>query len=146
MAHYMEIGVDDEVYEIEVRFEDIYYKCRKCGKRQYGGFYFEAEAEMRHRSNVEVETKHLCLECYEEEQKRAAPLRVATYITKQISMQAGKELPVETAQEWLRTGDVASIKNCINQFVEQARSEQRKARRPITMKNVIQVDRNRTRF
>ena len=145
MAHYMEIGIDDEVYEIEVRFEDIYYKCCRCGKRQYGSYYFETEAEMRCRENAEVEPQFLCLECREEEEKRTAPLRLASYLAKQYSIQAGKELPVEKALEWLETGDIEYVKRCLDQFVEEGRREQRQERKSIIMDKVILVDRNRTR-
>ena len=79
MAHYMEIGIDDEVYEIKVRFEDIYYKCCRCGKRQYGSYYFETEAEMRRRENAEVEPQLLCLECREEEEKLELMRRKQTW-------------------------------------------------------------------
>ena len=145
MAHFMEIGIDDEVYEIEVRLEDIYYKCCRCGKLQYRSYYFSREAEIRNRANAEDEPQFMCSECKEEEEKRTAPLRHASYVAKQISLQAGKELPVEKALEWIKTGDIEYIKRCINQFVEQARREQRQERKPITKDMVILVDRNCTR-
>ena len=36
MSHFIEISVDDEIVELELRPECIYFKCAKCGERVYG--------------------------------------------------------------------------------------------------------------
>ena len=129
MAHFIEIAVDGEKVELEIYLEDIYYKCFKCGEREYGGQYLLDEAELRWSPNIPVEPQFLCPACAAEMRHRTEPLRLAALTSELVSKKAGKRLPPETALKWVEPWDPERFRQLEREFVAQAKEERKRARK-----------------
>ena len=133
MSHFIEISVDDEIVELEISAGNIYHRCPNCGKKVYGPWLLEYELEQFPKQWEANPYAYWCQECTEEEQKRTAPLRLAEYISNTLSIQCGKDLPVETALQWIRTDNSEYIKQRISEF----RKESIKQPSPAKHKQVV---------
>ena len=138
MAHFIEISVDGEAVELEIQFEDIYYKCNKCGAREYGGQYLFKEYEMRWQTDIPVDPQFLCAACAAEERRRTEPYRLAAIVASVVSEKAGKRLSPETALEWVEPWDEERLSRLEKEFVEQAKKE-REQKRKKQVKKVAKI-------